>query len=450
MTMTARHRGVQQQRAFSIGMGGWGGGFMDPAAIPPPSAYNMGAAGVVVNERTVLTLMVVVSCVRVIGDMTSGLEPRVYRQVGSSRSKADREVDAPEVIVDPYADIDREWGDFNRVSALALNGNLMSLVVDRDRNGNPSQVEVLNPSLIKVDMVKGQKRYQLGAAGPQIPTGDLTHIPWISLSGGLVGLNPIEIGVNGFGIGLAAEQYAGRYFSQGMHPTGIVSLEKALRPGDGKRVAEELKVQHGGLAQAFSPIVLDSGAKWTQISITPETAQLLQSRAFTRGEVAGFYGVPPHLVGEVSPGDQGGPWGKGLQEMMMGFAMSALSGYARRLDRADTMLLPAGFYVKRDLKALFQTNDEILSKYLQALRIATTATPNEARALVGLPPSDEPGADSLFAPINSAHSDWMAAGDNGAEAGLPGGMNPKGVPVGSSQGGVPSPPPATNGSGGQQ
>ncbi|MGH2877081.1 MAG: hypothetical protein ACRDLV_12595, partial [Solirubrobacteraceae bacterium] len=197
MTVVARRRvAAMQQRGFSIGMGGWGGGFMDPAAIPPPSAYNMGAAGVVVNERTVLTLMVVSSCIRVIGDTAAGLEPRVYRQAGNRRSKQDTEVDPPDVIVDPYAEIDREWGDFNRVGSLGLNGNMMSHVVDRagGKNGNPQQVEVLNPSLIKVSMVKGKVVYQLGAAGPVIPTADIVHVPWISLAGGLVGLNPIEIG----------------------------------------------------------------------------------------------------------------------------------------------------------------------------------------------------------------------------------------------------------------
>ena len=39
-------------------------------------------------------------------------------------------------------------------------------------------------------------------------------------------------------LGLAAEQYAGRYFSQGMHPTGIVSLEKVDSPIDKALVAQ--------------------------------------------------------------------------------------------------------------------------------------------------------------------------------------------------------------------
>lgn len=436
MTVVARRRLAQAQgRGFPISQGGFGGWIGDPSVIPPPSANNYGAAGVVVNERTVLSLMVVASCIRVLGDTSSGLEPHVYRQVGNRRSPEDKEVDPPAVIVEPYAEMDREDGDFRRVASLGLNGNMMSHVIDRDASGNPSQVEILNPSVIKVELVNGQRVYRVGAAGKQIPTRDIVHVPWLALAGGLVGLNPIEIGVNGFGIPIAAEQYAARYFAQGMHPSGILSLEKPLRPDDSKRVREELFTKHGGLAQAHTPIVLDSAAKWQQISITPETAQLLESRSFSRGEIAGFYGMPGFLVGDTP--NQGGPWGKGLQEMVMGFAIFSLSGYTRRLDRADTALLPAGYYVKRRVKELFATNDQMLGQFIQMLRMASVATPNEARELAGLPQSDEPAADSLFAPINSAHSDFLAAGGWGPEEGLPMSKNPLGVPNGTPEGGSP-------------
>jgi HK97 family phage portal protein len=411
-------RGLRQARGQSISQGGWGGWIGDPAAIPPPSAFNMGAAGVVVNERTVLSLMVVSSCVRILGDSSAGLEPRVYRQIGNRRSPQDPEVDPPEVITDPYADMDRFDGDFRKIASLGLNGNIMVHVVDRKggKKGNPIQTEVLNPSMLKVDMKKGKKIYQIGAAGAEIPAADMIHVPWMSLAGGLVGLNPIELGANGFGIPIAAEQYAGRYFGQGMHPGGFLSIEKPLRPEDKKRVEQQLQTNHGGIAQAHTPLVLDNAAKWTQITVNPETAQLLQSRSFSRAEIAGFYGVPGFLLGD-SP-NQGGPWGKGLQETVMAFAIFSLNGWTRRLDRSDDLLLPPGYYTKRHVKDLFKTNDTALGAFVTALRQAAVATPNEAREIAGLAPSDEPGANSLFAPVNNSHADFLAPGDYGAESGL--------------------------------
>ena len=436
MTILARRaQRLAQQRGFSIGQGGWGSSFGDPAAIPPPSAMNLSAAGVTISERTVLSLMVVASCIRILGDTSAALEPHVYRMKGNRRSSEDKEVDPPDVIVEPYADMEREDGDFRRVASLGLNGNAYSHVVTRDDRGNPDQVEVLNPSLVKVELIEGRRVYKLGAVGKVIPSEDIIHTPWLSLAGGLVGLNPIEIGVNGFGIPIAAEQYAGRYFAQGMHPTGILSLDKQLRPEDADRVRDEVFTKHGGLAQAFQPIVLDSAAKWQQISITPETAQLLQSRSFSRAEITGFYGVPNFLVGDTP--NQGGPWGKGLQEMVMGYAIFALDGYTRRLDRADTALLPAGYYVRRRVKELFATNDQMRAVFVASLRQAAVISPNDAREMLELPTSDESGASSIFSPVNSAHADFLAEGGEGVESGLPGGENPEGVPSGSTKGGEP-------------
>ena len=437
MTVLAQRAQRQaQERGFPISQGGWGTWMGDPAAIPPPSAGNYSTAGVIVNERTVLSLMIVAACIRILGDTAAGLEPHVYRMKGARRSREDKEVDPPGVIIEPYAEMTRRDGDFRRVASLGLNGNIMSHVVARDAKGKPSQVEVLNPSMIKVEMREGRKTYLLGAAGKVIPFEDIIHTPWMSLGSGLVGLNPIEIGVNGFGIPIAAEQFAGRYFGQGMHPSGILSIEKPLRPDDSRRIKDEIFTKHGGLAQSHTPIVLDAAAKWQQISITPETAQLLESRAFSRAEIAGFYGTPGFLVG-VQP-NQGGPWGKGLQEEVMGFAIFGLSGYTERLDEADTQLLPAGYYVKRQVKELFETNDQMRGTFVSMLRQAAVASPNDARKMVGLPRSDEPGADAIFSPVNSAHADFLAAGDEGAESGLPGGANPKGVPTGSSKGGAPA------------
>lgn len=441
MTVAARRR---QVRAMSLSQGGWGGWISDPSVIPPNSAFSQTSAGVVVNERSVLSLMAVSSCIRVLGDAASGLDVHVYRQTGSRRRRDDKEVDPPEVIVDPYADIDREDGDFRLVASLGLNGNLYKHVIDRDSKGNPSQVEVLNPSLLRVEMVEGRRIYSVGAVGPTIPTADVVHIPWISLAGGLVGVNPIEIGAVGFGIPIAANEYAARYFAQGMHPSGILSIEKPMQTGDLERVSQELFTKHGGLAQSHTPIVLDAATKWQQISVTPETAQLLASRQFSRAEIAGFYGVPSHLIEGTQ--DTGGPWGKGLQELVIGFALFSLSGYTRRLDRSDTALLAPGYYAKRKVSDLFKTNDQMLGLLIAALRMNAVATPNEARELAGMPPSEEPGADSLFAPINSAHSDWLAAGGEGPEAGLPMGLDPKGVPNGSPEGGQPAAPPPQGGS----
>jgi len=410
--MTVRQqRAMEQQRGMPLSAGGWGGWMSDPSAIPPPSVYNQAVSGVIVNERSVLGIMTVAACLRVLGDAVGGLQVHVHRQQGNKRSYKDPEVDPPDVVESPCADIDREQVDFNLVASWGLAGNAYGHVIDRSGPLDmPTQIEILNPAQIRVNMIKGVRVVRIGSdIGPVLPNRDIIHIPWMSLPQGLVGLNPIEIGAMGFGLPIAMQEYGSRYFAQGMSPSGIYSTDKPMRQDDKERLIKEILTRHGGLAQSHTPIIMDSNAKWQQISVNPQTAQLLEARAFSRAELCGFYGVPGHLVGDASSGGSE-VYGKGLQEMVMGFALFSLSGYTRRADRFYTSLLPAGYYVRRNVSDLFKTNDQMLGEYINALRMAAVATPNECREFLHLPPSIEDGADSLWGPINSAHSDFMISG----------------------------------------
>lgn len=406
--MTVRAK-LRHQRNMALNGSNWYGQWGDPAVIPPNSGFNKSIAGVVVNERSVLSLMAVFSCVRILGDALANLFTHVYRCNGSYNPKNWTEVDGPDVIYDPYADIDLEDGAFRQVASLGLNGNIYKHVVDRTSRTLPSQVEILNPSMVKAELVEGQKVYRVGAVGREIPARDVVHIPWVSLAGGVVGVNPIEIGAMGLGIATAAEEYAARYYAQGMHPSGILSIAKPLLEKDAKRLKQELMIGSGGLAQSHVPIVLDADAKWQQISLTPETSQLLSTRSFSRVEIAGFYGVPTYLL-QTPTADKRGPV-QGIQELVIGFALFTLNGYARRLDRADTALLPPGFVARRKVSDLFKTNDQMLATFIMKLRMASVATANELRPMIDLPHSEEEGADSIFAPLNSSQSDWMSPKD---------------------------------------
>src|SRR5208282_2042583 len=146
MTITQRREQLQQ-RGMALSAGGWGGWLSDPAAIPPPSVYNQAVSGVIVNERSVLGIMTVAACLRVLGDAVGGLQIHVHRQQGNKRSYKDPEVDPPDVIVDPCADIDREQADFNLIMSLGLSGNSYFHIIDRSgQQDMPQTVEILNPA----------------------------------------------------------------------------------------------------------------------------------------------------------------------------------------------------------------------------------------------------------------------------------------------------------------
>jgi phage portal protein BeeE len=57
-----------------------------------------------------------------------------------------------------------------------------------------------------------------------------------------------------------------------------------------------------GSHRAAKAIILDSGTKWEQISISPEDAEFLESRKFTTEELARIFNVPPPMIGDLNHG----------------------------------------------------------------------------------------------------------------------------------------------------
>ena len=109
--------------------------------------------------------------------------------------------------------------------------------------------------------------------------------------------------------------------------------------------------------------------------------------------------------------------------MLITYVLTGVKSYVDRLNEADTLLLPPGYYAKRDINDIYKTNSQMLSMLLMTLRNGSIATPNELRRYVNLPPLDEDGADSLFAPLNSATADWEKPGGGAVPAAV-GGTTP--------------------------
>src|SRR3546814_3300163 len=65
-------------------------------------------------------------------------------------------------------------------------------------------------------------------------------------------------------------------------------------------VAENLfQVKFAGSLHAGRPMLLDRDMQWQQLTINPEDAQMLESRAFSVEEICRFFGVPPFMVGHT-------------------------------------------------------------------------------------------------------------------------------------------------------
>lgn len=125
------------------------------------------------------------------------------------------------------------------------------------------------------------------------------HVPGLGFNG-LVGFSPIRMAKEAIGLGLAAEEFAARFFGKGATPAGVLQHPAKLDPESFDNLKKSFEEQQAGLENAWKALILEQGMEWKSISMPMTDAQLLESRQFSVVEVARIFNLPPHLLRDLS------------------------------------------------------------------------------------------------------------------------------------------------------
>src|SRR3546814_845182 len=157
------------------------------------------------------------------------------------------------------------------------------------------------PELMSVRRLdNGELEYRWVENGKQrVETqGRIVHIRGFGGSP-LGGLSTLSFGRQAFGMAQAIDRAASATFRNGVRPSGILSTKDSLT-AEQRGVAENLlQEKFAGSLHAGRPMLLDRDMQWQQLTINPEDAQMLESRAFSVEEICRFFGVPPFMVGHT-------------------------------------------------------------------------------------------------------------------------------------------------------
>jgi HK97 family phage portal protein len=68
---------------------------------------------------------------------------------------------------------------------------------------------------------------------------------------------------------------------------------------EAKNVRDSFAKENELAKNRFKTIVLEEGVKYQQLTIPQNDAQFLESKKFDRSEIAGWFRVPPHKIGDL-------------------------------------------------------------------------------------------------------------------------------------------------------
>ena len=343
-------------------------------------------SGVTVNEKTALNLIAVYRCVELIAGTCAALPLKAYRTGTKER------IQAP-VLDDPHPELTSFEVWEIGFASLLLWGNAYFRKL-RDGTGRIRYLWPLHPSRVEPELVgptetnPGGKVFKIkdrNGADQEYTPFEILHIPGLGYDG-RKGLSRIQLAKQGLGLGLAAEEYAARFFGSGSMFSGILTTDARLEEGAAKALKQRWKEKVGGLARAHDIAVLDSGAKFQPVSIPPEDAELLATRNYTTTEIARLFGLPPHAIGDV---EKSTSWGTGIEQQTIGMVQFTLQpSYLRRVERRLTkeVLFNPNVYAEYTVEGLLRGDSKSRAAFYQTMRAIKAMTANEVRIRENLEP----------------------------------------------------------------
>jgi HK97 family phage portal protein len=374
-------------------------------------------SGVSVNEKTAMRLVAVYRCVELIAGTCAALPLKAYRKGTRTR------VDSP-VLDDPHPELTAfETWEIGYASLL-LWGNAYFRKL-RDGTGRVRYLWPIHPGRVKPEFVEptganpGGKVFVIADKdGQRHPyTGyEILQIPGLGYDG-LQGLSRIQLAKQGLGVGLAAEEYAARFFGSGTHLSGIITADANIDQVAADAIKLRWKEKVGGLAKAHDIAVLGGGAKFQPISIPAKDAELLASREYGVTEIARLFGLPPYAIGDV---EKSTSWGTGIEQQKIGLVQFTLQpSYLTRVEQRLTkeVLLNPAVYAEYTIEGLLRGDAKARAAFYEAMVRIRAMNPNEVRARENLEPYE--GGDEFINPnIEPAPADDDAedGGEDGSEA----------------------------------
>lgn len=335
------------------------------------------------------------ACTNLIAGTIASLPLMVYRTEGGVR-KAARDHWLWYLLHDSpnYDQTALDFWEF-MAAGLELRGSAFADMSNRRSDGTVVSLEPIRPDIVQVRRDRsGALEYEWYDNGRRIVKGarDVLHIRG-PMGNALGGASTLSLCAGAFGSAIAAENAARRTFANGLRPSGTLSMEESLTKEQRTELETLLIEKFGGAMNAGRPMVLDRGMSWQAINITPEDAQMLDSRKFSGEEICRIFGVPPAMVGY---GDKASNWGTGKEVDVLGFQKFTLRRRLKRIEQAvaKQLLTPRdraqGIVLEFNIEGLLRADSLARAEFYERA-LGDTQKPgwmvrNEVRRLENLPP----------------------------------------------------------------
>jgi len=260
------------------------------------------ASGVRITRKVALRYAPVWRAVNLLARDVAKLPAYVYRRLGGEGRERDPEHPAYSLI--RYRP-NSEMPAFAYSAALTANGLLQGNAygyIRRRNDDTPGELIPLPSSKtypIRKDGVLWYVTELSNGEHRKLAARDVEHFRTLT-EDGIEGLSVVSYARESLGLGLAAHRYGQAFFGKGARPGVVLEHPGKLSDKAKRNIATTWKSIHQGLEKAHLPAVIEEGMKVNPFTSSNNDSQFLETRQHEIREVAGWFGIPPHKLGDTS------------------------------------------------------------------------------------------------------------------------------------------------------
>ena len=344
---------------------------------------NRNNAGVSVTPNSAMTYSSVFEAVQIISGDVARIDLDIYEPNDEDRVKRRRHP--------AYRLLNRKANSYTSGYAFRetlqahalLWGNGYAEIV-HDEVGRPKELLILDPSRVTPEVIDGELIYRVYSSIDRkeskiLPAYKVFHVRGLGFNG-IQGFSVVTLARDSWGLGMAAERHGARHFKQGARPNVVLKHPAHLDQDQAEELVEAFQSKHSGADGVGRPALAAGGLEIVPLSMSNTDSQWLESREFQRIEVASWFALPPHKLGDSSRMAY-----NSIEAEERAYASQTLMRWFERWEsEVDMKLLTdrqfgADWFSEHAVEKLVQGDSETQVDTVVKLRNAMVITQNEAR-----------------------------------------------------------------------
>lgn len=286
---------------------------------------NETTSGEVVTPVTSLKVAAVFACVRIIAGAVGNMPLRLRRRTGPRSSEDASDHPLWKVLRRrPNGWQTPRLFRWLLTTHVLLRGNGYALIV-RSMN-RVIQLIPLNPDRVRVDQLDDNTLVytfrRKDGVEVVFPQSDIFHLVGFTLDG-VRGVSVITFAAEMIGLSRATDKHSAALFRNGTDIGSVLRSKKQLGLEAQTTLRASLEAYRGA-ENANKTLILEEDMEFEKLGMTAADAQLIENRKLTRSDIAMFFGVPPHMIGDT---EKSTSWGSGIEQQGQGFVAYTLQDW---------------------------------------------------------------------------------------------------------------------------